>query len=99
MQRRLYLRHFPAVGDDAVAVLLIAPNPQRRDTIRRAFEKKDAAYRPDLWRFAAMSELSTETFLHGDIFYSCNDQPPCPLMAAARVSAPRTITRSSEADA
>jgi hypothetical protein len=92
----LYLKHFPA-ADDEFGVLLVVPNSQRRETVRRAFQKKDpATFRTDLWRFAALTDLTVETFLRGEVFYRCEDQAPEPLLAGARVSTPGTTTRSGE---
>ena len=63
---RYTLQHFPADGINGFCVLLIVPTDRRRDCIRRAFQKKDAAgFRTDLWRFAAMTDLTAETILRG----------------------------------
>ena len=96
--RRLYLKHFPA-ADDEFRVLLVLPNSQRRESVRRAFQEKNpVASRTDLWRFAALTDLTVETFLHGEVFYRCENQAPGLLLAGARVSTPGITTRSGERD-
>jgi len=80
-RRQLHRKHFPAVTDAGFTVLLIARHPQRRDSLRWAFRRKHpGAHRTDLWRFASQTDLNTETFFHGDIFYHCDEQPPAPLV-------------------
>ena len=80
-RRQLHRKHFPAVTDDDFTVLLIVPHPRRRDALRRSFRRKNpGAYRTDLWRFAAHTNLNTETVLHGDVFYRCDEQAPVPLV-------------------
>jgi hypothetical protein len=80
-RRQLHLKHFPTAKTDRFCVLLIAPHHQRRDAIRRAFRQKDpTTFRTDLWRFAAMAELTAETFLRARIFYPCEDLAAEPLV-------------------
>lgn len=76
-EQQLFEKHFPETTVDDFHVLLLAPTPKRRDTIRRAFREADPVeYRTDLWRFVSITEITPETFLHADIFYTCDDQPP-----------------------
>jgi hypothetical protein len=80
-EQQLNKRHFPETSADGFRVILLAPTPDRRDTFRRTFrEAVPIEYRTDLWRFASISELTPETFLDGDVFYECDDQPPSPLV-------------------
>jgi len=75
-RQKIYLKHFPA-GIDGFHVLLIVPNDQRRDCIRQAFQKKDAAaYHTDLWRFAALSDITADSLLTREISYRCGPELP-----------------------
>lgn len=78
--------HFPQASD--FRVLAVAPTPSWRDSLRKAVKAKPGA---ESWLFAARNELSVETFLHGDIVYTCGEGPrplvrpeasPAPLPAA-----------------
>ena len=81
VRRQLQRKHFPAATTADFTVLLIVPGPQRRDALRRAFRQLDSAtHRTDLWRFVARMDLIAETFLHEEIFYRCEDEPPGPLI-------------------
>jgi len=51
---------------------MIAPTARRRDALKKALRGKPGA---SLWRFAAASDLSTETFLHSPIFHPCEGEP------------------------
>lgn len=76
VRHQIYLKHFSAAEVDGFRVLLIAPNARRRDSIRGAFQKKDAVeFRTDLWRFAALADVTAETILQADVFYPCGDGP------------------------
>jgi hypothetical protein len=80
-EQQLHKRHFPETTADHFRVLLLAPTPQRCDTFRRAFQEADQAeLRTALWRFASITEITPETFLHADIFRTCDDQPPRSLL-------------------
>ena len=82
-RRQLHLKHFPAADIDEFRVVLIAPHAGRRDAIRVAFQERDAAaFRTDLWRFAAMTEITAETLLQGEVFYRCGQEPPERLLLA-----------------
>lgn len=83
-RRQVYQQHFP--GADEFRVLLVVPHAARRDAVRRAFEKKDAAeFRTDLWRFIARSDITPDTLLHNEIYYRCGSEQPEQLTAAAGV--------------
>jgi hypothetical protein len=80
-EQEMFKKHFPETSADGFHVLLLIPKSKLRDTIRRAFREADQAeYRSDLWRFASLDEIGPETFLDGDVFYTCDDQPPSPLV-------------------
>jgi hypothetical protein len=71
-ERQLHRRHFPETTLDTFSVLAIAPTPQRRESLRKALRDKPSA---SLWKFAAASELSAETFLFSPIFYPIEGDP------------------------
>lgn len=68
----LHLRHFPQATVPAFNVLLIAPTSRRRDALRKAFRGKPAI---DLWKFAAATDLTPDSFLHEPVFYPCEGDP------------------------
>lgn len=72
VKRGLHLRHFPEATVPLFTVLLIAPTARRRDALRKAFREKPGK---DLWKFAAATDLTPETFLHEPIFYPCEGEP------------------------
>jgi hypothetical protein len=76
----LHRRHFPGWAPDRFVVLLVGPTPKRRDALRRAFGKRDAADHTDLWRFVARSDLNVENLLSGSVFCTCGEEPPGPLV-------------------
>lgn len=67
---KLHRRHFPEAMDE-FSVLVFAPTSGVRDLLRREFAKKES---PDLYWFAAMSEVKPDTFF-APIFYSCKSGP------------------------
>jgi len=62
----LHSRHFPETNVADFSVLCIAPNPGRRDALRRAFRGKEGA---ELWKFAAVPELNSDSFLFEPCWY------------------------------
>ena len=68
---KTHRKHFPATTVDTFSVLLVAPTPKRRETLREAFRNKPGA---SLWRFAAVDDLSPENLLHAPIFYPCSGE-------------------------
>lgn len=76
-QQGLHRRHFPTTTLNRFTVLLIAPQPDRRDAMRRAFRGKDGS---QFWRFAAATELSRESFFHEPIWFHVDDEQPGPLV-------------------
>ncbi|MGI8982261.1 MAG: hypothetical protein ACR2FY_23770 [Pirellulaceae bacterium] len=65
---KMHGTHFPATTLDTFTVLLIAPTPKRRDTLRDAFKDKPGA---SLWRFTSVEDLTPENLLHAPVFYPC----------------------------
>ena len=57
-------------------VLMVAPNPRRRDHLRQAIHRKPGW---ELWRFVAASEMTAESFLHEPILYRCDSDEGVPL--------------------
>lgn len=70
-KRQGHVRHFPEATVPSFTVLLIAPTPRRRDALRKEFREKPGA---ELWKFAAATELTSETFLFEPIFYACDGE-------------------------
>lgn len=64
----LHREHFPTGNAPTFDVLLIAPSPKRRDSLRRAMIGKPGA---KLWRFASMTEATPEKILFEPVFYPC----------------------------
>jgi hypothetical protein len=74
-------RHHSAVNRGDFTVLMVLPTPKRRDVVRRSFGERDPIVdRTDLWRFAAMSDLTVETLLHGGVLYPASEAQPSPLV-------------------
>lgn len=85
-RQQIYLKHFP--DSDGFRVLLVVPNERRRDAVRRAFQKKDAAeIRTDLWRFVAHTDIKLDTLFNKEICYRCDEQPPELLVGTGGVRA------------
>jgi hypothetical protein len=70
--RQGHTRHFPESNVPTFTVLCVAPQQRRRDALRKAMNEKVGAV---LWKFAAATELTPETFLHAPIFYPCVGDP------------------------
>jgi hypothetical protein len=79
----VYRQHFPGAEIDGFRVLLVAPHERRRDGIRRAFAEKDPVeFRTDLWRFAALTDITVESLLSDNIYYRCGGGPAEQLLPA-----------------
>lgn len=63
-------RHYPDALD--FRVLCVAPTSSWRDSLRKAVRDKPGAA---LWLFMALDEITPETFLHGNIAYTCTEGP------------------------
>jgi hypothetical protein len=70
--QNLHHRHFPETNIDPFTILLVTMNANRREALRKAFRGKPGAA---LWRFATVTDLNAETFLHGPVFYPCDGEP------------------------
>ena len=75
-KRQWHRRHFPETTLPSFTVLMVAPNPRRRDHLRQAIHRKPGW---ELWRFVAASEMTAETFLHEPILYRCDSDDGVPL--------------------
>ena len=73
----LHRRHFPEATLDQFSVLMIAPSPKRRDSLRNAIKDKSGA---GLWRFASAEDVTPKKFLYEPIFYTCDGSEPKPLL-------------------
>jgi len=72
-ERRMHVaRHFPIANVDKFTVLFVAPSPNRRDALCKAFADKPAA---KLYRFVSQTDLTADTFLVAPIWYSCAGEP------------------------
>jgi hypothetical protein len=71
-QQGQHREKFPACNVSAVTVLCIAPSAGRRDALRRAFAGKPGS---ELWKFAAASDLTAESFLHAAVLYPQKGDP------------------------
>ena len=71
-ERLLHRKHFPETNVDAFTVLLIAPTDRRRDALKKTFREKPQSH---VWKFAAMTDLTPETFLHAPVFHPCAGDP------------------------
>jgi hypothetical protein len=76
-ETRLHRRHFPEATVESFTVLMIAPTPRRRDSLRKAIKDKPGAA---LWRFAAVGDVTADKTLHFPIWYPCGDEEPKPLV-------------------
>jgi hypothetical protein len=71
-QFQMHRKHFPGATLDAFTVLMIAPTHRRRDALRKAIHGKPGS---ELWRFAAVPDVTPDQFLHSPIFYPCVGDP------------------------
>jgi hypothetical protein len=70
-------RHFPTTTLEGFSVLMITMNPKHRDNLRRAFQAQPGH---ELWRFAAVQDVTPAKLLYEPIFYACGDHEPKPLV-------------------
>jgi hypothetical protein len=90
-QARLHRRHFPETTFETFTVLVVTPNPRRRDALRHAIKSMPGA---DFWRFVSTTDLKPETFLDAPIIYPCDGEPK-PLVHV-RNDQPSTTNSSTE---
>lgn len=69
--RDLRSRHFPQATVPGFAVLSVSPTRKRRDKLAAAVSEHPGS---ELWRFAAMEELTPETVLSEPVWYDCKRQ-------------------------
>jgi Replication-relaxation len=75
--RQWHRRHFMEATVPTFTVLMIAPTSRRRDHLRHAIHNKPGW---ELWRFAASTELTADSFLHAPILYRCDSNVGVPLV-------------------
>jgi len=71
-ESRLHRRHFPTTTFDTFTVLVVAPNPRRRDALRHAIKTMPGA---ELWKFVSATELTPESVLDAPIIHPCDGEP------------------------
>jgi Replication-relaxation len=71
-QTQMHRRHYSTATVNSFSVLMVAPTERRRDALRKAIHSKPGS---ELWRFAAVPDLTSERFLHSPIFYPCIGDP------------------------
>ena len=76
-EKQLHRRHFPKATLDQFSVLMVAPSPKRRDSLRYAIRGKPGA---NLWRFAACQDFVPAKLLCQAIYYTCDGDEPKPLL-------------------
>lgn len=64
-------KHFPDTNLDQFSILVVTTSTQRCRAIGQALRKKPHA---DAWLLIDQSQLSTESFLHGDIVHKTNGE-------------------------
>lgn len=77
--RGLHRTHFPG-ATDTLSVLIFTVHAGWRDHLRREFAKKVC---PELYKFAALPEVTTESLLFGPVWYPCVGDPQ-PLLKGQR---------------
>lgn len=92
-QTQMHRRHYPTTTVNSFTVLMVAPTERRRDALRKAINGKPGS---ELWRFAAVPDLTSHRFLHSPIFFPCVGDPlplvklqfeaPSPIPAAEHVA-------------
>lgn len=64
-------RHFPTANVPGFAVLSVSPTRRRRDKLSEAVAEHPCS---ELWRFAAMEDLTPQTVLSEPVWYDCKRQ-------------------------
>lgn len=78
-EQKLQQRHFPATVE-GFSVLMITTTERRRSALRKAIKDKPGA---ELWRFATVTDVTADQFLHAPIWHSCHKDEPDPLVKGA----------------
>lgn len=76
-EQQLHRRHFPQTTVTAFTILMIAPNRNRRDNLRRTILGKPGW---ELWRFVSLTDLSADSLLTAPILYRCDSDEGVPLV-------------------
>ena len=84
LSRRRAHRRFCPKASEKFVVLVTAPDPKWRAHLVKAFSTKQE---PDLYRFAALTELTPETFFRGNVWHRCDGRVG-PLIKAEGVREP-----------
>jgi len=72
-EKRAHLeRHFPLANMEKFTVLFVVPSVNRRESLRKAFLTKPAAW---MYRFAVKHELTPDTSLRAPVWYPCEGEP------------------------
>ncbi len=83
-ERQLHRRHFPTATVEKFCVLMLAPTPKRRDALVTAMRGKPGE---SLWKFASLTELTSEGFLTAPVFHASTGAPTS-LLRPAQGGAP-----------
>ena len=75
-KNQLFRKHFPQAHD--MRVLMFSPTPRWRDALRKAARRKPGT--EEFWLFCALSELTVESFLHGEIFWTVSGDSSRPFV-------------------
>lgn len=70
--QQTHRQHFPTTTLPTFTVLMVVPDPRRREALRKVVRPQPGAGE---WRFVADSELTAESFLKAPIFYPCEGEP------------------------
>lgn len=93
-RQQYHRKQFPQTTINRFTVVMVTPNEKRRDALRRAFHGKSGA---DFWRFASLTELSPETFLHEPVWYRTDSDTPQSLVKIGEPSTDESkITHQKE---
>lgn len=69
---QLHARHFPDATVPSFSVLMITPNPSRRDSLRAAMRGKPGA---ELWKFVTTADMKADSLFTAPIFWPCDGDP------------------------
>ena len=92
-KRHSHRRHFPDTTLPIFTVLMIVPTAGRRDALKKALRGKPGA---EHWKFAVVSDLTPERFLHSPVFYPCEGEPT-PLVKPQPVASDQPILETVQA--
>ncbi len=90
---RKWRLHYPESPE--FRVIAVSPTASWRDSLRNAIKDKSGA---DLWLFAAQTELTPETLLHSEVFYTA-DEGPRPLVRPETIPQREGVTVGADGEA